>query len=175
MGRSVVPVVLALYGVGMVTGNIVGGWAADRGVVAAILVGLAAVAAVLSTFTVAVRNPWTGALAVMLVGLSGAALVPALQTRLMDVAGHAQTLAASLNHAALNVANALGAWLGGVVITLGWGFASTGWVGVVLALLGLGVMTVAWLLERRAPSSPDAEGACADAAQPAAQTAAQPG
>lgn len=164
MGRSVVPVVLALFGVGMVTGNIVGGWAADRGVVAALLVGLAAVAAVLAAFTVAVRNPWTGALAVMLVGLSGAALVPALQTRLMDVAGHAQTLAASLNHAALNVANALGAWLGGVVIALGWGFSSTGWVGVVLALLGLGVMTVAWLLDRRAPSSPAADPACAEAA-----------
>jgi DHA1 family inner membrane transport protein len=100
-------------------------------------------------FTVAVRNPWTGALVVTLVGLSGAALVPALQTRLMDVAGHAQTLAAALNHAALNIANALGAWLGGVVIALGWGFASTGWVGVVLALLGLAVMAVSWRLDRR--------------------------
>jgi MFS transporter, DHA1 family, inner membrane transport protein len=149
MGRSAVPVVLALYGVGMVSGNIVGGWAADRGVVRAIFAGMSAVAVVLAVFTVAVRNPWTGALVVTLVGLSGAALVPALQTRLMDVAGHAQTLAAALNHAALNIANALGAWLGGVVIALGWGFASTGWVGVVLALLGLAVMAVSWRLDRR--------------------------
>jgi MFS transporter, DHA1 family, inner membrane transport protein len=149
MGRSAVPLVLALYGVGMVSGNIVGGWAADRGVVAAMFAGMSAVAVVLAVFTVAVRNPWTGAAVVTLVGLSGAALVPALQTRLMDVAGHAQTLAASLNHAALNIANALGAWLGGVVIALGWGFASTGWVGVVLALLGLGVLAVSWLLDRR--------------------------
>jgi DHA1 family inner membrane transport protein len=149
MGRSAVPVVLALYGVGMVTGNIIGGWAADRGVSAAIVTFLAAVAVVLAVFTVAVRNPWTGALVVTLVGVSGAALVPALQTRLMDVAGHAQTLAASLNHAALNIANALGAWLGGVVIALGWGFASTGWVGVVLAVLGLAVMAWSVRLDRR--------------------------
>ncbi|MGH3317624.1 MAG: MFS transporter, partial [Nocardioidaceae bacterium] len=75
----------------------------------------------MALFTVAVRNPWTGVLVVVLVGTCGSSLVPALQTRLMDVAGDAQALAASLNHAALNLANAHGAWLGGVVIALGWG------------------------------------------------------
>jgi DHA1 family inner membrane transport protein len=152
-----VPDVLALYGVGMVAGTTLGGWAADRGVVRAIFAGMTAVVVVLASFTVAVRNPWTGALVVALVGVSGSAIVPGLQTRLMDVAGHAQTLAASLNHAALNIANALGAWLGGVVIALGWGFESTGWVGVALALLGLVVMTGAWLLERRTRAVPVAD------------------
>jgi DHA1 family inner membrane transport protein len=161
MERSAVPVVLALFGVGMVTGNIVGGWAADRGVVGTIFIGMSTVAVVLAGFTVAVRNPWTGALVVTLVGLSGAALVPGLQTRLMDVAGHAQTLAASLNHAALNIANALGAWLGGVVISLGWGFPSTGWVGVVLAVLGLVVMAVSAVLDRRLAASAEHHGAIA--------------
>jgi MFS transporter, DHA1 family, inner membrane transport protein len=150
VSRGTVPIVLALYGVGMVSGNIVGGWAADRAVVPAIVLGLLAVAAVLAWFTVAVGHPATGMVAVLLAGMSGATLVPALQTRLMDVAGHAQTLAASLNHAALNIANALGAWLGGVVIALGWGFAATGWVGVVLALLGLVVTAASVALDRRA-------------------------
>ena len=157
MDRSTVPVVLALYGVGMVTGTMLGGWAADRGVVRAIFAGMTAVVVVLATFTVAVRNPWTGALVVALVGVSGSAIVPGLQTRLMDVAGHAQTLAASLNHAALNIATAPGGWLGGVVIALVWGLESTGWVGVALALLGLVVMTGAWLLERRTHGVPVAD------------------
>jgi MFS transporter, DHA1 family, inner membrane transport protein len=150
MSTGTVPVVLALYGVGMVTGNILGGWAADRGVVIAIFAGMGAVAVVMALFTVAVRNPWTGVLVVVLAGTSGSSLVPALQTRLMDVAGDAQALAASLNHAALNLANAAGAWLGGVVIALGWGFASTGWVGSLLAVLGLAVMALSARLDRRA-------------------------
>jgi DHA1 family inner membrane transport protein len=60
-----------------------------------------------------------------------------LQIRLMDVAGDAQTLAAALNHSAFNLANALGAWLGGVTIAAGYGWTSTGWVGLLLALGGL--------------------------------------
>ena len=54
-------------------------------------------------------------LSVFLIGLGGA-LGPMLQTRLMDVAGEAQTLAAALNHSAFNVANALGPFLGGIAI-----------------------------------------------------------
>jgi DHA1 family inner membrane transport protein len=57
----------------------------------------------------------------------------------MDVAGEAQTLAAALNHSAFNIANALGAWLGGVAIAAGMGWTSTGWVGVLLAVGGMAV------------------------------------
>lgn len=60
----------------------------------------------------------------------------------MDVAGHAQTLAAALNHSAFNAANALGAWLGGMSIAAGLGWTSTGWVGVVLGICGVGIF--AW-------------------------------
>jgi DHA1 family inner membrane transport protein len=65
------------------------------------------------------------------------AIGPALQIRLMDVAGEAQTLAAALNHSAFNAANALGAWLGGVGIAAGLGWTSTGWVGVLLGIGGV--------------------------------------
>jgi len=60
----------------------------------------------------------------------------------MDVAGEAQALAAALNHSAFNMANALGAWLGGVAIGAGLGWTSTGWVGALLSLAGMGVF--AW-------------------------------
>ena len=60
----------------------------------------------------------------------------------MDVAGDAQTLAAALNHSAFNMANALGAWLGGLTIAAGWGWTSTAWVGALLALGGLGLHTI---------------------------------
>jgi DHA1 family inner membrane transport protein len=77
------------------------------------------------------------------------AIAPALQIRLMDTAGHAQTLAAALNHSAFNTANALGAWLGGVAIAANLGWTSTGWVGVVLAFGGMAVFAASLQLQRR--------------------------
>jgi DHA1 family inner membrane transport protein len=56
------------------------------------------------------------------------------------VAGDAQTLGAAMNHASLNVANALGAWLGGLVIAAGYGYTATSWVGVALSAGGLVVL-----------------------------------
>jgi DHA1 family inner membrane transport protein len=93
---------------------------------------------------------------------TGVAIVPALQIRLMDVAIDAQTLAAALNHSAFNIANAMGAWLGGVAIASGLGWASTGWVGALLALAGLLIFVVSLAEEgrnarsqvRSGPSSP---------------------
>jgi DHA1 family inner membrane transport protein len=79
---------------------------------------------------------------VFAIGLGGA-LGPILQTRLMDVAGKAQTLAAALNHSAFNVANALGPFLGGIAIAHGFGLPSTGLVGSGLALGGLAIWMVA--------------------------------
>jgi DHA1 family inner membrane transport protein len=84
---------------------------------------------------------------VLAVGTMGA-LAPVLQSHLMDVAGDAQTLAAASNHSAFNTANALGPWLGGMAITAGYGWTSTGYVGAATALGGLLVYAIA-LRERR--------------------------
>jgi DHA1 family inner membrane transport protein len=143
-----VPVVLGLFGVGMTVGNLAGGRLADWSVPRTIYCGLGGVAVVLAAFTVAAHAVVPAAVATFLIGAAGSALVPALQTRLMDVAGDAQSLAAALNHSALNVANALGAWLGGVVLAAGFGYTAPAWVGVGLALAGVGVTSVSLFLAR---------------------------
>jgi len=79
----------------------------------------------------------------------GSVLVVNLQLRLMDVAGEAQTLGAAMNHASLNVANALGALLGGAVIATGHGYRASALVGVALSLAGLAVLVVSVLAHRR--------------------------
>jgi MFS transporter, DHA1 family, inner membrane transport protein len=96
---------------------------------------------IMGSFTISAHHAWPAVLNVLLIG-HGVALVPALQIRLMDVAEEAQTLAASLNHSAFNVANALGAWLGGTAISSGLGWTSTGWVGALLAVVGLSIFLV---------------------------------
>ena len=136
-----VPFVLALFGLGMVVGNLVGPRFADKALMPTIGGMLVWSVLVMGAFVVAAHHIATAAVAVFLVG-TVVAIGTALQIRLMDVAGDAQTLAAALNHSAFNAANALGAWLGGAAISAGFGWTSTGWVGVLLGLAGLGVF--AW-------------------------------
>lgn len=138
MPEAVVPVVLALFGAGMVSGNLLGSRFADRSMENTIRYVLIWAAVVMTLFTFTAHSAVLGSINVLLVG-TVVALGATLQTRLMDVAGDAQTLAAALNHSAFNIANALGAWLGGVAIDAGLGWSSTGWVGGLLALLGLAV------------------------------------
>lgn len=135
---SGVPFVLALFGLGMVTGNLVGARLADRALTKTIGAMLAWSALVLVMFTFTAHNVVTASINVFFVGTL-VAIGPALQIRLMDVAGDAQALAAALNHSAFNLANALGAWIGGVAIGAGLGWTSTGWVGALLSLAGMGV------------------------------------
>jgi len=144
-----VPFVLAVFGVGMILGNLVGSWLADRALKPTIGAVLIWNAIVLSSFSVAVHHVWMATISVFLIG-TGVAIVPALQIRLMDVAEDAQTLAAALNHSAFNIANALGAWLGGAAIAGGLGWASTGWVGALLALAGLLIFVLSLAEEGRA-------------------------
>lgn len=144
---ALVPVVLCVFGLGLTVGTLVGAWAADRALMPSIGGMLLWTAAALALFPFAADNIWTVSAVVFLIGTSGG-LGPMLQTRLMDVAEEAQTLAAALNHSAFNVANALGPWLGGMAIAAGYGWTSTGWVGAALALGGFAIWIVAVLDDR---------------------------
>jgi MFS transporter, DHA1 family, inner membrane transport protein len=145
---AAIPLMLSVFGLGMVTGNIAGGWLADRGVVRAIGIALVLAAAAQFFFLFAPFRLPTMVIDVFLIGATSMALGPSLQTRLLDVAPDAQMLAASLNHSAFNCANALGAWLGGLVIAAGFGWTATGGVGAILTIAGLIVFGAAVLLDR---------------------------
>lgn len=148
MIESLGPLVLVVFGVGSIVGNLIGGKAADINLMRAIPVTLVWCVIVQGLFYFAANTVWTG---LLFVGLMGTciALAPSLQTHLMDVAGDAQTMAASLNHAAFNGANALGAWLAGVAITLGYPWSSTGLVGAGLAVCGLIIFFIGVWLDKR--------------------------
>ena len=105
--------------------------------------------AILVAFTFTSEHFLAGLATVFLLTVVGSVLVTNLQMRLMQVAGNAQTIGAAMNHASLNVANALGAWLGGVVVAAGFGYTSTAWVGAALSLAGLLVLLASATLQRR--------------------------
>lgn len=148
LSRGMVPLGLMMFGLGMVVGNLVGGKMADISVIKSLYASITALGVVLMVFVVAVHNPLTAMLGLFLIGAAGSAIGPALQTRLMDVAHGAQTLAAALNHSSLNIANAAGAWIGGLVIAAGYGYTAPAASGAVLAAAGLVVLTMSVLLQR---------------------------
>src|SRR5664280_13507 len=150
---AAVPVILAIYGIGMTTGALLSGRVAVYGLMRGIFFCLAAIAVILVLFGYAAHNKVTAVLAVFLLGVVPTILVPMLQTRLMDVAHEGQSLAAALNHSTLNMANALGAWLGSVVLEAGYGYEWPSRVGAVLALAGLGIASMSVLLGRRQTSA----------------------
>jgi DHA1 family inner membrane transport protein len=144
---GIVPLVFAVFGAGMMSGLMIVPRFAHGRLMATAGWLLVWSALALALYTFSVGNLWTITISVFAIGLGGA-LGPILQTRLMDVAGEAQTLAAALNHSAFNVANALGPLLGGIAIAGGLGLASTGLVGAILALGGLAIWAVALKVQR---------------------------
>lgn len=155
--ESFVPAGLVVFGVGSIVGSLAGGWLFDRfGFRAASLVLLWSVA-VLLLYPWAAQSVRTVLPAVLAVGTMGA-LATILQSHLMDVAGDAQTLAAASNHSAFNTANALGPWLGGMAITAGHGWTSTGYVGAATAVGGLLIYLVARRERQTAPADGDEAG-----------------
>lgn len=148
MSEALGPLVLVIFGLGSIAGNLIGGRMADKNLMRAIPIILLWCGIVQGLFYFAANNVWTGLFFVGLVGTS-MALAPSLQTRLMDVAEDAQAMAASLNHAAFNGANALGAWLAGLAISAGFSWSSTGLVGAGLALCGLVIFAAGRWLEKR--------------------------
>lgn len=156
---AMVPMALAIFGIGLTAGNLIGAWAADRALMPAVGAILLWSAGSLLLFSFSVDHLWSLAITVFMIGCGGG-LGTALQTRLMDVAKDAQTLAAALNHSAFNFANAIGPWLGGLAIAAGYGWASTGLVGCALALGGFLIWIIAVLDDRQRNRSLVVQRAC---------------
>ncbi|WP_433929917.1 MFS transporter [Curtobacterium flaccumfaciens] len=144
---SAVPWLLIVFGIGLFVGNFAGGKLAARSIDRTLLVVLVALTVVLAVFALVATSPVLTVIALVLMGAFGFATVPALQTRVMQYADHAPTLASGANIAAFNLGNALGAWIGGLTIAGGLGYTSPIWAGsgitmaaVVLTLVAMGAV-----------------------------------
>ncbi|MDO9358731.1 MAG: MFS transporter [Polaromonas sp.] len=151
-----VSAVLLLFGGGMAIGNLLGGQLADRGVMRAVLWTLSVLALVLATLQFAIGSAVPAIVFFAVLGVASFATVAPLQMRVLEKAsGAGQNLASSLNIAAFNLGNAIGAWVGGVTIEHGPGLASLGWVAAAITLGGLGIALWSRALDSRQPAAPD--------------------
>lgn len=142
LDRSWIPMALALFGIGMTLGNLVGGQLADRYPRRGLVIGYGSALLVLATLAVAGDNPWILMATLFGVGTTMMIAIPTIQVRLTQFAPEAPTLMGAMNLASLNVANAIGAWGGGAAIAAGLGLLSAAWAGFILTLLGLVVFAI---------------------------------
>lgn len=140
---------LVLFGLGMTVGNLVGARLSDRFPGRTLLWSLIAEIAVAAAFLAADHNRITAAAAIFLFPLTALAGLPTLQGRIIALAGGAPNLAAASIQAAFNIANSLGAYLGGLAISAGFGYGSPNAVAAVLVAVGLALAAVAQRVEHR--------------------------
>ncbi|WP_420824536.1 MFS transporter [Subtercola vilae] len=144
-----VPWALATVGLGMTFGNLIGGWASDHALKRSMIFFFVLLIAALVELLILVSNPVGLFAGLFVLGLASSALSPIIQSRLMDVAGESQSIAAALNHSALNFGNALGPIFGGLALAAGLGYIAPIWVGIVLSLFGIALAVTAFAVERR--------------------------
>ncbi|GAX50899.1 MFS transporter [Streptomyces olivochromogenes] len=151
---SSVTLLLALFGVGATVGNLVGGRLADHSLRGTLFGGLVSLVTVLALFPVLMSAQWSAAVAVALLGAAAFITGSPLQLMVMEKASAAPSLASSANQAAFNLANAGGAWIGGIALAAGFGTTSPALAGALLAVLGLAVAATAYTVDRRRAEVP---------------------
>lgn len=144
-----VPWVLVAVGLGMTAGNAFGGWASDRNLRRSLLAGFPVFIASMAAFGLLAHNRYTLFAGALAIGAAGLFLGPAMQSRLIGVAPGAQLMGAAVNQSAMNLANSLGAALGGLVIAAGWGYAAPSWVGAALGGAGFALAAASFALDAR--------------------------
>ncbi|MDV7506151.1 MFS transporter [Acinetobacter baumannii] len=145
---TIVPFALAVWGIGMVIGGLVAGRFADKNLNKTIVGVLISSAITFILVCFMMDHIYTALIGLFLIGMTVIGLPSTLQMRLMEVAGEAQSLAASLNHSAFNLANALGAYLGGWVLTHNLGWLAPIQIGSILSLGGLAILLITFCMQK---------------------------
>ncbi|TDW24241.1 MFS transporter [Kribbella kalugense] len=141
-------VAIALFGLGLAIGNLIGGRLADRALLPANYIALGSLAVALALFALAVHNRLTAFVTLSALGFAAGLVIPSAQMWTVRAAGDAPTLAAAATQSGFNIANAGGAALGGAVIGAGLGYTGLSLLGAVLALAGLGLALASARLSR---------------------------
>jgi len=152
LSDGTVPWVLVAIGLGMTVGNAAGGWASDRDLDRSLIFGFGAFIASMVLFALIAHAHPGLFLGSFLLGATSLFLGPALQSRLISAAPGARLMGAAVNQSAMNIANSLGAALGGVVIASGLGYLAPSLLGAGLGAVGLLLCAADIATQRRARS-----------------------
>lgn len=133
---NIVPFILAIYGGSTIIGNIIVGRLTDSYMFPTLTVGLSILTIALVIFGLFVKLAIITIPVIMMIGLAGVSLNPAMATRVTRVGGTG-TLVSTVHTSIINLGIVLGSSVGGLVIEAGYGLTSPLWVGALLAMIGL--------------------------------------
>ncbi|EEQ11352.1 MFS-family membrane transport protein [Yersinia mollaretii ATCC 43969] len=128
---------LLLMGVGLTLGNIVGGRLADWRLSVSLTMTFLLIAVFSALFSWTSYSLLAAEVTLFLWSAAAFSAVPALQINVVAYGKKAPNLVSTLNIAAFNVGNALGAWVGGMVIARGLGLTAVPLAAAGLAVIGL--------------------------------------
>ncbi len=140
--EAFVTLALVLIGVGFTIGNWLGGRVADWSLDGATAIFLSVLALIMFAVPFVIGSMAGAAVILLLWGGAAFGMVPPVQMRVMQAASEAPGLASSINIGAFNMGNAIGAAVGGAVISAGLGYAAVPVTGGLLAAAGLGLVWV---------------------------------
>lgn len=150
--ESWITIYMVVFGLGLFIGNIMGGRLADVNLLRLLSGSLAVLALTLIIFWLGAGNLVVTLISIFVMAAAGFATVSPIQRLVMERAqlSGVPNLAASMNIGMFNLGNAIGAWLGGVVLAAGLGSASPNLAG---AILTSGALLVTSLIRRRSRTS----------------------
>ena len=133
ISASTVTVALFVFGMGSVVGTQLGGYFADKALDRTLYVALSALAFALVVLFVFGNMPWFAFAWMFVLGATGFSIIPPLASKLIGAASDAPQLAATVNIAGFQLANAAGAWIGSVALSSGTAVGVLPAIGAVLA------------------------------------------
>lgn len=142
---------MVIFGLGLFVGNILGGRYADKALMPLLYLTLGGQAIVLLIFSQTAHNQIMSVACILLMAGFGFATVSPIQKLVMDKAraAGAPTLASAVNIGLFNLGNAIGAWVGGIVIAAGLGLAAPNWAGAILSMIALLLALASGALDRK--------------------------
>ncbi|OEU86730.1 chemotaxis protein [Streptomyces abyssalis] len=150
MAENRLPTVLALFGLGGLIGTAIGGRISDGHLFGTMYGGIAASTGALALLALFARIPAAAVGLSLLLGVTAFMTAPALNARMFNLGDAAPTLAGATTTSSFNIGNTLGPWLGGLVISAGWGYQAVAWTGAALAAGAVVTTALASLTQRRA-------------------------
>lgn len=146
---NVITVLLFMFGVGSIAGNMLGGYFSDRNMNATLYIALGSLALALLLLFLFGHYTWFAAPWMFVVGAAGFSIIPPLTSKLIGAASNAPNLATTVNIAGFQLANAAGAWIGSTTLSFGFEIGVLPAIGAVLALAATALL---WITNRASAS-----------------------
>lgn len=133
---QVIPLILVLYGTANVVGTMITSRFAYRHSLAIMVTGLSVLSVALIGMALLVHFKWFAIFFIVLIGLAGLPMNPAIMARIVSVS-HPGPMVNAVHTSVINIGLGGGSYLGGMAISAGYSYRSALWIGAVLALVGL--------------------------------------